>query len=157
MIRLFLPLAFGVALTTGALATPVTDFQEGYTPYSRTAQAITGPIIVSREKLVFGTGAVVDLKIVSEGVRAAWGMSGEVTNAQIFEMQSDPGALVNDNTLCGQDTPARYITFYQEEFLGSWLLEVGVYGGNTPPTQLDTPDLCGTFNYEMLRPVPDGM
>lgn len=157
MFRFFLPLMLGCALASGAAATPVTDIQEGYTPSSSTAQAITGPIIISRDKIVFGTGAVVELKVVSEGVRGSWGDLGATQVVQIFEMQSDPGGLVNDIPLCSISKPVRYLTVYQDQFLGTWYLSLAFYSGDTPPTQVDNPDLCGTYGYEMIRPVPEGL
>lgn len=157
MFRFFLSLMLGCALASGAAATPVTNIQEGYTPSSRTSQAITGPIIISRDKIVFGTGDVVDLRVVSEGQRGAWGDIGEIKVAQIFEMQSDPGGLVDDIPLCGSGKPVRYLTVYQDQVFGAWVLSLAFFSGDTPPTQVDNPDLCGTFGYEMIRPVPEGL
>lgn len=66
-------------------------------------------------------------------------------------MGTDPGTLVNGNSLCGNPTenPARcpIIVFHERISFGTPLLSIAVFGSKNVPKDIYSPGLCGTFNF----------
>ncbi|HET9069954.1 MAG TPA: hypothetical protein VFN28_15030 [Amaricoccus sp.] len=110
---------------------------------STTAMAITGPIAFSGGTLVFNGTETVGIE--SLGTQpGAWGDDGGEATAEVFRMASDPGTLLNGNTLCGGT--ARYAVFYQDDTLGPTLAAL-FFESEDAPSNADSPGLCGTFSY----------
>ena len=145
-------LVAGLTLSAPALAEPITASPQAFNPYSRTAQAITGPIILSDTRAVFGNGSAVELKLIDPTAEGAWEfMSEETSQAQLFEVSGDPGELLQGNTLCSG--PPHFMTALQDESFGSWVLELAFWDGDEQPTSINSPGLCGTYSYGMNAPV----
>lgn len=130
-----------------------------FTPYSRTASAITGTIELSGNpdfatkgslmKMTFANGVSVGLKAEAASYRH-WDIgSEEKSTAEVFEIINDPGELENGNSLCGDRKP-KYAVFSGS---GS-TLNLAVFGSETPPRDINSVGLCGTFSYD-AGPVND--
>lgn len=135
-----------------AQADPVTSEPRAFEPYSRTAQAITGPIILSHSRVVFATGDWLDLKLLDDAVEGAWERSSETTTAQLFEVSGEIGSLMNGNDICS-DGPPRFLSVHQHEVFGSWSLRLAFFAGDTPTTGVSSEGFCGTFGYELDGPI----
>ncbi|MGM4986227.1 hypothetical protein [Rhizobium sp. 11_C7_N12_5] len=132
-----------------------------FSPYSRTAQAITGSIKLSgnavfasegsKMTIEFGNGKRAQLTSVGASWRQ-WDFAPEQkTTAEVFKIAKDPDILLNGNTLCGnpKTKPARYIVFFEQSSLGDQLLGVAVFESAKPPHDINSVGLCGTFNYSI--------
>lgn len=129
-----------------------------FEPYSRTSERITGPVSVSgkdnfTEKgstmmLTFGNGKSV--KLISEGAFYGYLSDGsEKVTAEVFRIERDPGELEAGNYLCGASEPARFVAMSESYSVGyvSHLLQLAVFQSKARPKSIDSPGLCGTFNY----------
>lgn len=134
--------------------------KRSFEPMSRTAEAITGSIKLSgnphfavpgsKMTISFGNGKSVQLTAVGASWRE-WNdaKSGKVT-AEVFRIASDPGKLANGNSLCGNaaEKPARYIVFHEDLLFDQTpLLGVAVFASKNAPKDINSPGLCGTFNF----------
>jgi hypothetical protein len=150
----------GTALGQAAPEHHVWQEKRTFEPMSRTAESITGSIKLSgnphfatpgsKMTITFGNGKTVALT----AVEASWREWDEVeprkVTAEAFHMDSDPGTLENGNSLCGNsaENPARYIVFYEDLLLDQIpLLSVAVFESKKVPKDINSPGLCGTFNY----------
>jgi hypothetical protein len=137
--------------------------EKTFRPLSTTAVAITGPIKLSGNpkfavkgsmmSITFGRGKPIALR--SEG--ASWRLWADASldkkTAEVFRLARDPGKLENGNTLCGdpKGEPARYVVFLEDSlpYTNTPLLGVLVFSSKKPPRDINSPGLCGTFNYEI--------
>lgn len=121
---------------------PVWQASRSFEPLSTTAMSITGPVAFSDGTLTFaGTKPVA---VTSLGLHPGpWGDDGDEATAEVFRMASDPGTLLNGNTLCGGT--ARYAVFYEDPAVPA--LSALFFEGETAPAGAASPGLCGTFNY----------
>jgi hypothetical protein len=69
-----------------ALFQPLSEESKAFNPYSETAMAITGPVILSTERMVFETGRFLDLEAHNPNTSGNWGASGEVPFGQVFRV-----------------------------------------------------------------------
>lgn len=143
----FLGLVCPTLIASTLASQPVTTAPESYEPYSRTASAITGSITISKSALTFSNNAIANLEIISESVEGDWGFNDKIVSAQLFKITSNPGVLLNDNILCGKDSPPTFLAVYQENVSGG-LLRLAVFSGKVPPTSIHSDNLCGTYNYQ---------
>jgi hypothetical protein len=129
-----------------------------FEPFSRTATAITGAIVLwgnpafaepgSTMRMTFEAGPSVDL--VSAGAFwREWGLSGGKQTAEVFRVSEDPGELLNGNTLCGPDQATHAVFFEDLAPGGGLLLHLAVFSGKDAPADINSDGLCGTFNYEI--------
>lgn len=130
-----------------------------FEPYSRTASAITGPISLTGSRgfastgtkmtVTFGNGKKAELTAVGAAYRE-WGDSSDLSTGEIFRLDKDPGKLEQGNELCGFG-PATYMVFYDNRspLSPSGLLGMNVYTGNKTPKDINSPGLCGTFNFSL--------
>ena len=85
-------------------------------------------------------------------VGASWrewdlGGGGKQT-AEVFRVASDPGELLNGNTLCGDDVT--YLAFFEGDLLpGTRLLQLVAFSGDDVPVDVNSAGLCATFNYDI--------
>ena len=119
-----------------------------FKPYSETAIAITGPVILSTERMVFETGTFLDLEAHNLSTSGNWGASGEVPFAQVFRVSGDAGPLRQGNTLCG-DQPITYMAAWSEESSGFSYLGTAMFTGMQPPTGTADPAICATYFFSM--------
>lgn len=136
-----------------ALSHYIWEDSGSYQPFSRTSISITGPLQLTpmEGKLTLHLGGKGPFYLSSEGVfYREWGLdlSGEKITAGVFKIDRDPGLLLNGNTLCG-DIAARYLVFYDELWHSSHLLELAVFSSKSPPFDINSDGLCGTFNYSI--------
>ena len=137
-----------------AQAQPITSVPKAHEPYSRTSQLFTGPIIISTENIIFSTGSVSQIEMIAEGVLADWDASGEVLPGQIFKILNDPGEIISGHNLCGEDTPATYLVANQSSLFNvSWIMGLSFFRGDDVPTSVHSDGLCGTYGYEMEKPL----
>jgi hypothetical protein len=134
--------------------------KRSFQPMSRTAQAITGPIklsgnpqfatLGSKMKITFGNGKSAMLTAAGASWREWNDVNKEKVTAEVFRLDRDPGALQHGNTLCGDPAknPARYVVFYEDLLLGQTpLLGVAVFESKKVPRDINSPGLCGTYNF----------
>ncbi|MDG4898158.1 hypothetical protein P9272_31965 [Mesorhizobium sp. WSM4976] len=153
-------LVWGPALAQSAPEHHIWQDKRKFEPYSRTAKSITGAIRLSgnpdfavpgsKMVITFGNGKKVGLTSVGASWRLWDETSGNKATAEMFRLSSDPGALENGNTLCGdpKSEPARYIVFLERSSYGaSQLLGMAVFGSKDAPHDINSPSLCGTFSY----------
>ena len=149
-----------LAMGQAALEHHVWQDKRSFEPMSRTAQAITGPIKLSgnpqfatpgsKMTITFGNGKSATLTSAGASWRE-WDDAdhGKVT-AEVFRLDHDPGKLEHGNTLCGGPTgsDARYVVFHENLLLGQTpLLGVAVFESKNAPRDINSPGLCGTFNF----------
>lgn len=120
--------------------------QKPLKPMSRTAYSITGPLTFLPSVIVFGKKAV-PVKSVGRFWRN-WGNDGQDHTAEIFELSSDPGALLQGNTLCGADEKARYVVVWESVDNHGGAVNVSVWNSDVAPKDANSEGLCGTFAYE---------
>jgi hypothetical protein len=98
-------------------------------------------------RLTFEAGRSIDLVSVGASWRE-WSLSGGKQTAEVFRIDQDPGELINGNTLCGGEEPAGYMVFFEDEMMGGGRsLQLAVFSGEEPPTDINSDGLCGTFGY----------
>ena len=131
-----------------AVAQPLEEEPRAFNPYSETALAITGPVILSTKRMVFETGAFLELNLVEQAASGSWGVSGDVPVAQVFRVKGDAGSLRRGNTACGAGT-VTYIAAWEEELSGSNFLGVAMFTGTEIPTGAIEEGTCATFYYSI--------
>ncbi|MER9836145.1 hypothetical protein NKJ28_14350 [Mesorhizobium sp. M0145] len=150
----------GPVLAQSATEHHVWQDKRKFEPYSRTAESVTGAIQLSgnpdfaapgsKMAITFGNGRKVGLTSVGASWRQWDETSESKATAEVFRLSGDPGALRNGNTLCGdpKSDPARYVVFLERSSYGaSPLLGMTVFGSKDTPHDINSPNLCGTFNY----------
>ena len=149
-------IAAGPVLAQSAIEHHVWQDKRKFEAYSRTSESITGPIKLSgnpefatpgsKMTITFGNGQKAELTSVG----ASWSQWDDVDDdkvtAEVFKVTKDPGKLLNGNTLCGK--AARYIVFHESMSFGTSLLGLAVFEGKEPK-DINSPGLCGTFNYSV--------
>ena len=105
---LLAPLVLIGVLVGPASSQPLLEEPMAFNPYSETAMAITGPVILSTTKMVFETGKFINLQMLDAQAAGGWGASGDVPVAQLFRVLGNAGPLRRGNTLCG-DQPVTYM------------------------------------------------
>lgn len=145
-----------LAMGQAAIEHHVWQDKRSFEPISRTAKAITGTITLSglpefghpgsTMTITFGNGKSAVLTSVGAFWREWNIVNREKVSAEVFRFDRDPGRLEQGNTLCRGD--ARYIVFFEDSFLGSLILGVNVYGSETVPKDINSPNLCGTFSFD---------
>ena len=99
MLRISLRITASFLLFAGAAqGAPLLEAPRAFDPMSRTANAVTGPVIASESRLIFGNGAQTALSHLSD-TSADWGDSGTDVTAQVFAMEADPGELLKATRL----------------------------------------------------------
>ncbi|RUU82741.1 hypothetical protein [Mesorhizobium sp. M7A.F.Ca.MR.362.00.0.0] len=161
------PLAFTIAacVVCGPVAQSAMEHhlwqdKRKFDPYSRTAESITGAIRLSgnpdfatpgsKMAITFGNGKNVGLTSVGASWRQWEETSDKKATAEVFKLSRDPGALRNGNTLCGdpKSDPAQYVVFFERPSSGAPpLLGMAVFGSKDAPHDINSPNLCSTFNY----------
>ena len=144
------------AASQSAIEHHVWQDKRSFEPYSRTAEAITGKIRLSGNKdfatpgskmtITFKNGKTARLTSVGASRRQWSDTSDEKVTAEVFKVAKDPGTLLNGNSLCGG--PATFIVFSEDSSSSSELLSVAVFSSTKAPRDINSPGLCGTFNYE---------
>ncbi len=133
--------AIPVAAIVLILLAPAARAQEHWTPVSKTALSITGPISIFRDHVRFGTGAT--LPLAAQGRRTEMEFDGQVMSVTIFRVTTPTDlVLLRDNALCGIG-PATWIVTGASG--GDRMLAVYT-GAASPP---ENKSLCGTFRYEL--------
>ncbi len=127
---------------------PILEDAKAYNPYSETATAITGPVILSTRRMVFETGRFLDLEIHDSKSSGNWGASGDVPVAQVFRVSGDVGPLRQGNTLCG-DQPITYMAAWDEEGSGFSYLGIAMFTGIEAPKSIADQTMCATYFYSM--------
>ncbi len=101
----------------------------------------------STMRMTFEAGPSIDLVSVGATWRE-WDLGGGKQTAEIFQIDQDPGELLNGNTLCGEDDAAGYLVFFEDEMMGGGRsLQLAVFSGDEPPFDINSDGLCGTFGY----------
>nr|WP_158387887.1 hypothetical protein [Comamonas testosteroni] len=121
------------------------DLLGQFEPLSRTAIAITGSIQITPSSIIFVGKSV---KTEKQGKYwRVWGSGTRKHSAIVYALKSDPGQLLQGNTLCGLEQ-ARFAAIWPsyDEFSGR-SVEVAVYSSEIPPVDGSSPGLCGTFSY----------
>ncbi len=114
---------------------------EHLTPYSRTADGITGPVDLSPTEMK-AAGVRFPLRVAAD-VPAFKADIGTFP-ARILQVTRPMNpVLLNHNRLCG--APVRWIVVYR---FGKTSLGMSVFSSKAQPVSDDSPGLCGTFNYD---------
>ena len=150
------------AIAQSALEHHAWQDRRTFPPYSRTAEAITGAIKLSGNKrfasaggtmtVTFGRGKPVKLTSIGTSHRRWSDVSDQKVTAEVFRLENDPGRLKGGNTLCGDlvKEPARYMALNDAVgFDGEPILGVAVFSSKQVPKDINSPGLCGTFNYSI--------
>ncbi|SPJ28236.1 hypothetical protein [Falsiruegeria mediterranea] len=149
MRRSILTLLMAMGILGGpASSQPLLEESEAFNPYSETAMAITGPVILSTNRMVFETGRFLDLEVHDPRAAGSWGASGDVPVAQVFRVSGDVGTLRRGNTLCG-DQPITYMAAWDEEGSGFNYLGIAMFTGIGAPTSIADQTMCATYFFSM--------
>lgn len=121
-----------------ALAASASDQFTGRTfqPVSTTATAITGPVRIGSDAVVFGKRSVPARRVASTAVGA------------VYRLARDPGPLLGGNFLCSRSEPARYLMVSEKAEPWGRTVTLAAFSGVKAPTDVDDPTLCATFSYE---------
>jgi hypothetical protein len=140
--------AFLLAATTCAIA----QEQGIWRPVSKTAQSITGEIVLGAERLTinfsgFAASQIRPLK-PAEITALFDGADATVGTGHLYRL-SIPGdkRFLHKNTLCGSDETQWMVTY-----VAGKQLEMAFFSNATPPLLTidgmnNNPNLCGTFTY----------
>lgn len=141
-----------VANSQSAIEHHIWQDARSFSPYSRTATAITGTIKLSGNSdfatkgssmtISFGNGRSVALTGEAASYRQWDWASDEKRTAEVFALSEDPGKLENGNTLCGE-SKAKYAVFFERDAT----LNLAVFSSESPPHDINSTELCGTFSY----------
>ena len=126
----------GVALFLSSPAV-ASDMTGKWVAASTTAMSITGDIEISADRIIFDTGASLDLRPVAG-----------VDHLFTLDPATDNPVLLNGNYLCGSNTPPKYIAFAQD---GTSMFLLAFDGPDEPklsPDPLDQDGICASFTYE---------
>ena len=146
MRRIFTCLLLVVLGTKMAWAAMIKDEPRRFSPYSKTAIAITGPVTLSTTRISFQNGTGLGLYETSSESPGSWGNSGNIPFAQVFRVSGKVGALRQGNTLCG-DQSVTYLSATKEESSDFEYLVVALFAGTDIPSGINDPSLCGIFSY----------
>ncbi|TYC64096.1 hypothetical protein FMN63_28130 [Stappia sp. BW2] len=145
----------GPVFAQSAIEHHVWQDEREFEPFSRTAEAITGAIRLSgnnqfatpgsKMTITFGNGKKVQLTSVGASQRQWDDVDDKMMTAEVFKVAQDPGTLLNGNTLCGK--AATFLVFHETSSFGDSLLGVAAFEGSEEPKDINSPGLCGTFNY----------
>ena len=156
-----------IATSTSVWAQSATEhhaWQDASTfePASRTASAITGAITLSGNvdfaspgsevEMTFGNGNTVGLVSVGASWRSWVFGSEEKQTAEAFQIDRDPGELINGNSLCGTDRAevSMFAVFYESSLFGlPPKLNLAVFQSAEPPIDIESLGLCGTYSYDI--------
>lgn len=125
--------------------------ERSFQPLSGTSESVTGAITITPAEdgltLRFGNGATTTLTLVAD-TQTPFNDTDAKVPGKIFALDNDPGKLINDNTLCGADQPARHVVL--SEIPGTdddSVLTAAVFSSEKPPVDMTDPGLCGTYSY----------
>jgi hypothetical protein len=155
---LILTLSASSALGQSAVEHHVWQDARSFEPYSRTAQAITGPITLSGNPefatpgsvmtLTFGNGVTVDLTSVGASWRKWQHYSEAKQTAEVFLLSEVPGELLNGNRLCGRPSEDPiYAVFHEDRGYLPKLLNMAIFQSSEAPFDINSDGICGTYNY----------
>lgn len=114
---------------------------EHLTPYSHTAEGITGPVDLSPTEMM-AAGVRFPLRVAAD-VPAFKADTGTYPARILKVTRPMNPVLLNQNRLCGG--PVRWIVVYR---FGKTSLGMSVFSSEAQPVSDDSPGLCGTFNYD---------
>lgn len=145
--------AWPVLLLLGVAGAPASSQailkdSKAFIPYSKTAIAVTGPVILSTDRMVFETGSSLDLEVVDQVASGDWGASGDVRMAQLFRVSGNAGPLRRGNTLCG-DQPITYMAAWNEESSGFEYLGIAMFTSPDLPSGVGDRSMCATYFYSI--------
>ena len=144
------------ALSLLVLTLPLVAQERGYwKPASKTAQSITGDVVLSGDKITinFFTTTVAEIRpLKPEEITAAFadasadGVPGAAGHLYRLSIPGDKRFL-HKNTLCGSDE-----TQWMATYVAGKQLEIAFFSNAAPPVFTiealrDSPNLCGTFSY----------
>lgn len=136
----YLSIMAGLAALALAPSVTAKSTVETWQPLSKTAMSITGPIRLSPSMLATA-GKTFPLRVAADV--QSYNSDLGVFPARILTVTRPMNpVLVNKNTLCSQ--PVRWIVVYRT---GKDQLGMAVYQDGPQPRGVDSPGLCGTFNY----------
>lgn len=70
--------------------------------------------------------------------------------AEIVELTTDPGKMLNGKALCGDTSPARFAVIFVGSFsLPESQLWVHFYNGNEAPKEIYADGLCAPLSYAL--------
>ena len=145
---LLAPLVLIEILAGPASSQPLLEKPMAFNPYSETAMAITGPVILSTTKMVFETGKFINLEMLDSQAAGGWGASGDLPVAQVFRVLGSAGPLRRGNTLCG-DQPVTYMAAWNENTSEFKLLGIAMFTGLDAPTGVAAQGICATYFFSM--------
>ncbi|EPX76802.1 type VI secretion system-associated protein TagO [Salipiger mucosus] len=144
----FAALSFAAIVPNAGLGEVISENTIAATPFSRTATAILGPLLISSEHIVLETGRTIELDLVEPEKAGEWTHDGQQRAAAVFRLKTDPGELRSGNRLCGPDVPATHLAAAASAGIGGPSLTLAVFSGKEVPSGLDSgANLCGTFVY----------
>jgi hypothetical protein len=135
----FAKLAFSVLLIAAAIASPTSQSQTWFA-YSRTAESITGSIVLSSKRLHM-TRADFPLKFVTEWEHFETAIGP--TRAQVYAVAAPKNPiLLNGNRLCS--APVRWIVLWKTD---EGLLGMAAFESKQMPSSVKSSDFCGSYHY----------
>jgi len=131
-------LAAGVVLSAARAQPP-----QRWVPIDRITMGVTGDISVSGDRITFGNGASLRVKLVASHKRGRWSAMNEVEEADIYQVNPPANpVLLRDNVLC--DKPATYIVLSYPVAHDATL---SAYTGRDPPKGDGSDRFCTSFSY----------
>ena len=131
-----------------ALSQPLFEESKAFNPFSETAMAITGPVILSTKRMVFENGRFLDLEVHDPEASGSWGASGNIPVAQVFRVSGNVGPLRQGNTLCS-DQPITYMAAWEEEGSKFKYLGIAMFTGVEAPKRIADRAMCATYFFSI--------
>jgi hypothetical protein len=114
-----------------------------WVPIDRITMGVTGDITVSGDRLTFGNGASLKVKLLASHRRGRWSATNDAEEADIYQV--DPPAspvVLRDNPLC--DKPVTFVVLSYPVPHDAYL---SVYTGPEPPKGDGSDQACSGFSY----------
>ena len=113
---------------------------------SKSAQSVTGDIVIEHDTLTFAGGQSIKLKPYEMARNGDWAESGDQVAGDVFKIEPPATLkLQRGRPLCSE--PASFVVLWT---FGEGELTLNVYSGDTAPTGIPDADaLCATYSYEV--------
>lgn len=128
-------LTLGLSQASNAQIVP--ERPAAFEPHTASTADVTGPAIVSRERIIFANGAMMLLEPIND--------QAEDSTKHVFRIAQDPGDMLDGSRLC-KDSTATYLEISRALKNETPLLHLTIFDatGNAPA---DISALCRTLNY----------
>ncbi|MBE7211304.1 MAG: hypothetical protein INR65_09825 [Gluconacetobacter diazotrophicus] len=113
---------------------------------SKTAESITGPVVLDTASIRFGRRAILRLQPAGSAVPFDGGSGIGKVKADLYRIltPADP-VLIRGNRLCGSGKPLTFLLVWSQKGISGPVTTLAPSTSPSPPATMD--DICGTYSY----------